>query len=395
MWGNKKGEELDVLLLHWFWICACYAPTLSCPHSHGMDVSATIALLLVATITPSTPTQPQPLTSLPSPPSPPSHRTPSPIPLVPHAVCPPIPPSQLPSPPPPPKFAPAHVPTPPLASRTDPLTPRTEELLRLPLPELDSRFDMGWSRYVFALRRQGQVQMWQRGQRLSRSHFLNPLLERARLMARATQSPKAPDVFAACAACHMPPCTSPWSANVAGYGSAPTGLPASYAAYDSPPSPSPSTPTPHSTCRVLPSARVKGASPSRRCRGGSCAHPRPQPRSPLPDFSNRRRPYPRRGSPPPPRQPRSKETAEQCNARTSGARRFVVCSCTMSDAGPDGSASNKSQTFRFEYMGPGPCEPGEYQSPCGPQANGPSHSRTKRPRPLTRVVLAPAAAPSS
>ena len=119
--------------------------------------------------------QPQPLTltSLPSPPSPPSHRTPSPIPLVPHAVSPPTPPSQLPSPPPPPKFAPAHVPSPPLASGSDPLTPRTEQLLRLPL--LDSRFDMGWSRYAFALRHHGQVQMWQRGQRLSRSHFLNRL----------------------------------------------------------------------------------------------------------------------------------------------------------------------------------------------------------------------------
>ena len=131
--------------------------------------------------------EPQPLTvtSLPSPPSPPSHRTPSPIPLVPHAVSPPTPPSQLPSPPPspaPPKFAPAHVPTPPLASRSDPLTPRTEQLLGLPPPELDSRFDMVWSRYAFALRRHGQVQMWQRGQRLSRSHFLNRSLERARLI---------------------------------------------------------------------------------------------------------------------------------------------------------------------------------------------------------------------
>ena len=66
-------------------------------------------------------------------------------------------------PPPPPKFAPANVSTPPLASGSDPLTPRTEELLRLPLPELASRFHMGWSRYAFAQRRRGQVQMWQRG----------------------------------------------------------------------------------------------------------------------------------------------------------------------------------------------------------------------------------------
>ena len=134
--------------------------------------------------------QPQPLTltSLPSPPSPPSHRTPSPIPLVPHAVSPPTPPSQLPSPPP--KFAPAHVPTPPLGTGSDPLTSRTEQPLWLPLPELDSRFDMGWSRYAFAMRRHGRVQMWQRGQRLSRLHFLNRSLERARLIARATQAPK-------------------------------------------------------------------------------------------------------------------------------------------------------------------------------------------------------------
>ena len=65
--------------------------------------------------------QPQALTvaSLPSPPSPPSppHRSPSAIPLVPHAVSPPTPSSQCPSPPPSPEIRPAHVPTPPLASR--------------------------------------------------------------------------------------------------------------------------------------------------------------------------------------------------------------------------------------------------------------------------------------
>ena len=88
------------------------------------------------------------------------------------------------------KFAPAHVPTPPLVSASDPLTPRTEQLLRLTLPELDSQFHMGWSRYAFALRRHGQMQMWQRGQRLSRLQFLNRSLERVRLIARATQAPK-------------------------------------------------------------------------------------------------------------------------------------------------------------------------------------------------------------
>ena len=207
-------------------------------------------------------------------------------------------------------------------------------------------------------------------------------------------SPKSPDFFAACAACHMSPCTSPRSANVAGYGSALTGRPAAYAAYDGPPSPSPSIPTPHLTCPVLQASPLKRASPSRKCREGNCAHPHPQPHSPLPDFPIGGA-HTRAGDFLPPRPPRSKETAEQCNARTSGAPRFVVCSCTMSDAGPDGSVSNKSQTFTFEYMGPGPCEPGEYPSPCGPQANGPSHNRTKRPRPLTRAVVPPAAAPSS
>ena len=33
-----------------------------------------------------------------------------------------------------------------------------------------------------------------------------------------------------------------------------------------------------------PSAPLKGASPSCRCREVSCAHPSPQPRCPLPDF---------------------------------------------------------------------------------------------------------------
>ena len=280
---------------------------------------------------PATQHQPLTVTSLPTPPSPPSPQTPSPTPFVPHAVSPPTPPSQLPSPPP--KFAPAHVPTPPLPWASDPRTPRTEQLLRLPLPELDSRFDMGWSRYAFALRRHGQVQMWQRGQRLSRSHFLNCSLERARLIARATQAPKPRTSLVFAQPADMPPCTSPWSANVPGYGSAPTGFPAAYAAYDGPPSPSPSTPTPHSDCGLIdvpcsPSAPLKGASPSRRCREGSCAHPRPQPRSPLPDFPIGGA-HTRAGDFLPPGQLRSKETAEECNARTSGAPRFVVCSCSL------------------------------------------------------------------
>ena len=49
---------------------------------------------------------------------------------------------------------------------------------------------MGWSRYLFAVSRRGQVQTWQRGERVSRSHFLSRPLERARLIASATQPPK-------------------------------------------------------------------------------------------------------------------------------------------------------------------------------------------------------------
>ena len=162
MGGHKKGEQLYILPLRSFWICACYAPTLSCPHSHGMDFSATIAPLVVTTITPSTPT---PVSDYDIPAQPPiTAITPE---SVTHTACAPCGfPSNTTFPttqPPPPKFAPAHVPSPPLASGSDPLTPRTEQLLRLPLPELDSRVDMGWSRYAFALRHHGQVQMWQRG----------------------------------------------------------------------------------------------------------------------------------------------------------------------------------------------------------------------------------------
>ena len=326
---------------------------------------------LLGWLSPPSPPAPQPhpltVTYLPNPPSPPSHRTPSPIPLVPHALSPPTPPSQLPSPPPPSKFAPAHVPTPPLALGSDPLTPRTEQLLRLPLRELDSRFDMGWSHYVLALRPYGQVQMWHRGQRLGRSHFLNRSLERARLIARATQAPKPRTslLLVQPATCHLAaPHGQPTLPDMVQHRRVsllpmrPTTAP--------PPPPPPSPP---------PTRRVRF---SKRTSEGSVTLAQMQrrelrPFTPPGRFSNRGRPYPRRGfpPPPPPHQPSSKETAEQCNARTSGAPRFAVCSCTMSDAGPDCSASNKSQTFMFEYMGHVPCEPGEYQSPCGPQANAP------------------------
>ena len=40
---------------------------------------------------------------------------------------------------------------------------------------------MGWSRYLFAVSRRGQVQTWQRGERVRGPHFLSRSLERARL----------------------------------------------------------------------------------------------------------------------------------------------------------------------------------------------------------------------
>ena len=205
-------------------------------------------------------------------------------------------------------------------------------------------------------------------------------------------SPKAPDFFAACVACQIPPCTSPWSTlpdmvqhrRVSLLPMRPTTAPP----------PPPLHPHPPLDVPCSPSLTSEESLTLTEMQRGELRPPTPRAPLPAPRISNRWRPYPRRGFPPPSSTPQQGDRPA-VHARTSGAPRFVVCSCTMSDAGPDGSASNKSQTFTFEYMGPGPCEPGEYQSPCEPQANGPSHSRTKRPRPLTRVLVPPAAAPSS
>ena len=131
--------------------------------------------------------QPPTLTPPPRAPSPPFPPPPpltlaSPIPFfTPH-------PSQVPTSPSR-KIVPSNFPTPPLAAITDPLTPRTEQLLRLPLGELNSRFDMGWSHYLFPVSGRSQVQTWQRGERVSGSHLLSHSLERARLIASATQPP--------------------------------------------------------------------------------------------------------------------------------------------------------------------------------------------------------------
>ena len=71
---------------------------------------------------------------------------------------------------------------PPLAKATHPITPRTERWLTQSLESLNGYFDMGWARYRFAMRRRGQVALLQGGRRVSRSHFLDRSLERARVI---------------------------------------------------------------------------------------------------------------------------------------------------------------------------------------------------------------------
>ena len=72
---------------------------------------------------------------------------------------------------------------------------------------------------------------------------------------------------------------------------------------------------------------------------------------------------------------------------------LLAVSCCMSQkAGPDGSTLCE---LKFEYTGPGPCEPPAHQSTStGPHANGPCR-RCKRPKPLTRVIMPLSAAASS
>ena len=147
--------------------------------------------------------QPSILTPPPTPPSPPF---PPPPPLTPASPIPSFTPHHAEMPTSPPrKIVPSNFPTPPLAAVTDPLTPRTDQLLRLPFGELNSRFDMGWSRYLFAMSRRGQVQTWQRGESVSRSHFLSRSLERARLIASATQPPKPRSTSLLPASISLPP----------------------------------------------------------------------------------------------------------------------------------------------------------------------------------------------
>ena len=87
---------------------------------------------------------------------------------------------------PPPKIIQAYAETPPLAKATDPITPRTEQWLTQSLESLNGYFDMGWARYQFAMRRRGQVALWQGGQWVYRSQFLDRSLKRARLILAAS-----------------------------------------------------------------------------------------------------------------------------------------------------------------------------------------------------------------
>ena len=97
-----------------------------------------------------------------------------------------IAPPSLPYRTPPPKIVAANVEPPHFAKLTNPITPRIQKWLGRPLATLHGHFDMGWTRYQFAMQRQGQVALWHVENRLSRSHFLDRSLESARLVMAAT-----------------------------------------------------------------------------------------------------------------------------------------------------------------------------------------------------------------
>ena len=93
-----------------------------------------------------------------------------------------------PSPPRPPKMVPKDLWTPPKPTVWDPLTPKTMELLRDnngPQARWFVQYVWGLrSRYRFALRnpQRNPLQTWQKGDRISRSHFLSRSEERAALI---------------------------------------------------------------------------------------------------------------------------------------------------------------------------------------------------------------------
>ena len=64
---------------------------------------------------------------------------------------------------PPPKIAPADAETPSLAKTTDPIIHRAQQWLAQSLESLNEDVDMGWARYPLAMRRRGEVPLWQGG----------------------------------------------------------------------------------------------------------------------------------------------------------------------------------------------------------------------------------------
>ena len=77
-------------------------------------------------------------------------------------------------------------PTPPRHSAQDPISPRTDHLLNIVQPStMRHLVDIGVMRYRFALEPRGSLQLYLGGEGVSRSHFIEPSLERALAVATA------------------------------------------------------------------------------------------------------------------------------------------------------------------------------------------------------------------
>ena len=81
---------------------------------------------------------------------------------------------------------PLDPPTTPRHCAQDPISPRPEHLLNTVEPStMRDLVDLGLMRYRFAVQRRGSLQLYLRGERVSRSHFIEPSLERALAIASA------------------------------------------------------------------------------------------------------------------------------------------------------------------------------------------------------------------
>ena len=86
----------------------------------------------------------------------------------------------------PPVLVPLDPPTPPRRCAQDPTSPRTEHLLNAVEPTtMRDLVDMGLMRHRFAVQRRGSLQLYLQGACVSRSHFIEPSLERALAIAFA------------------------------------------------------------------------------------------------------------------------------------------------------------------------------------------------------------------